>query len=81
MSAASGKAGPARKAAGRSANAKKPKTYRLSENRIESARRILGVDTATAAIETALDMVVFRKELVEGTRSLLGVAVNPFDAR
>ena len=74
------KTGPARRAANRPANAKKPKTFRLSESRIESARQILGVNTATAAIEAALDMVVFRKELVDGTRSLLGIAVNPFDA-
>lgn len=52
---------------------KKAKTYRLSEQKIAAARAILGVDTATAAIETALDMVVFRKELVDGTAAMLGV--------
>lgn len=74
------KTGPARRPTIRPANAKKPKTFRLSESRIESARQILGVHTATAAIEAALDMVVFRKELVDGTRSLLGIALNPFDS-
>lgn len=54
---------------------KKAKTYRLSESKIAAARTVLGVATATAAIETALDMVVFRKELVDGTAALLGVPV------
>jgi hypothetical protein len=57
-----------------------PKTaqsYRLAASKIEAARRILGVATATAAIETALDMVVFRNELVDGTRALRGVEITP----
>lgn len=58
---------------------KKAKTYRLSEAKIAAAREILGVPTATAAIEAALDMVVFRKELVDGTAALLGVEITPFD--
>ena len=61
------------------ASTKKPKTYRLSEAKIAAARRILGVDTATAAIETALDMVVFRKELVDGTAAMLGVEITSLD--
>ena len=58
---------------------KKAKTYRLSEQKIADAQRILGAPTATAAIETALDMVVFRQELVDGTRAMLGVDVASYD--
>jgi hypothetical protein len=68
-----------RKTVGRAAERKKSKTYRLSEGKIAAAQEILGVATATAAIETALDMVVFRKELVDGTASMLGVPVATDD--
>ena len=65
----------------KSGTAKKPKSYRLSEDKIAAAREILGVATATAAIETALDMVVFRKELVEGTAAMLGVPIEADEDR
>jgi len=58
---------------------KKAKTYRLSEQKIADAQRILGAPTATAAIETALDMIVFRQELVDGTRAMLGVDIVSYD--
>ena len=70
---------PAAKAGRRPASQKKAKTYRLSESKIAAAQAILGVETATAAIETALDMVVFRKELVEGTAAMRGIALAPYD--
>ena len=57
--------------------AKTPKTYRLDANTIAAAQEILGVATATEAIETALDMVVFRQELVAGTRAMLGTELRP----
>jgi hypothetical protein len=46
------------------------KTYRLTPEKIDAARRILGVATATEAIEAALDMVVFRQELIDGNRAM-----------
>lgn len=58
---------------------KVPKTYRLNEAKIEAARAILRAKTATEAIETALDMVVFRRELVEGTRALFGSEIKSID--
>ena len=61
------------------ASAKKSKTYRLSESKIAAAQAILGAPTATAAIEAALDLVVFRQELVDGTAGLLGVSVADVD--
>src|SRR5687767_10984568 len=45
------------------------RTYRLRLSKLEAARRALGVATATEAIETALDLAVFRRELVDGTRA------------
>lgn len=41
-------------------------SYRLSRAKIVRAQEILGTPTATATIEEALDMVVFRRELMEG---------------
>ena len=60
----------------RVSEAKVAKTYRLSPGKIASAQRILGAPTATAAIEQALDMVVFRQELIEGTRALAGLRID-----
>jgi hypothetical protein len=56
---------------------KTPKTYRLDERTIAAAQEILGAATATEAIETALDMIVFRQELIDGTRAMLGTELRP----
>lgn len=67
-------------AARRSARDRKvPKTYRLSPAKVAAAQRILGTPTATETIEAALDLVVFRDELVAGTRAMLGTEVSPSD--
>jgi DNA-binding ferritin-like protein (Dps family) len=58
---------------------KTPKSYRLSQRKIDAAKRILGAETETEAIETALDMVAFGHALAEGTRALVGTDVEPFD--
>ena len=55
------------------------KTYRLAPAKIAAAQRILGASTATETIETALDLIVFRQELVKGTRAMLGVRIAPPD--
>ena len=57
-----------------------PRTYRLTLSKLAAAKRALGAATATEAIERALDLVVFRRELVEGTRAMLGVRIAPPDA-
>jgi hypothetical protein len=64
----------------RVAERKVPKTYRLNPNKVAAAQRILGTPTATETIEAALDLVVFRRELVEGTRALGGVELTSPDA-
>lgn len=58
---------------------KVPRTYRLAPEKVASAQRILGARTATETIETALDMVVFRRDLVRGTAAMLGVTIDPPD--
>lgn len=58
---------------------KVPRTYRLSPSKVAAAQRILGTPTATETIEAALDMVVFREELIAGTRAMLGVELTSPD--
>ena len=56
------------------------KNLRLHQSKIDAARAALGTATETETIETALDLVVFRTELVEGVRSMRGAKlVNYFD--
>lgn len=57
------------------AEPKVAQSYRLSRTRIARAQAILGAPTATAAIEEALDAVIFRRELMEGTRRVLGLPI------
>lgn len=63
------KAGKARKV-----SEKVAKSYRLSPKRIAAAQKILGTPNETATIEEALDLVVFREELVRGVRALRRMA-------
>lgn len=55
------------------------RTYRLPLTKIKAAQRALGAATATETIERALDMVVFQRELIRGTRAMLGVAIASSD--
>lgn len=48
------------------------KNIRLQQWKIDEARAVLGTTTETETIEAALDLVVFRKELVEGIRAMHG---------
>jgi hypothetical protein len=67
------------KAARKTSLRKVPKTYRLAPERIKAAQRILGTATATETIEQALDMIVFREELMAGVRSLRGLQITSPD--
>lgn len=61
---------------------KVPRTYRLAPEKVEAAQRALGAATATETIETALDLIVFRQELIRGTRAMLGIRLtSPDEAR
>ena len=56
------------------------KNIRLHQSKIDAARKILGTETETETIEQALDLVVFRQELVDGIRAMQGAnLVNYFD--
>lgn len=50
----------------------------MDQRSLDTARRILGAKTETEAISTALDMVIFRKELVDGVRAMYGIQVADF---
>jgi len=54
---------------------KSPRTYRLSASRIAAARKVLGAPSDTATIEQALDLVVLRRELVDGIDAMFGVPI------
>ena len=58
---------------------KVPKTYRLAPDKVAAAQRVLGAATATETIEQALDLVVFRQALIDGTRSLFGLTIDAPD--
>ena len=49
------------------------RTFRLPLSKLRAAQRALGAATATEAIERALDLAVFQRELVDGTRAMLGI--------
>ena len=51
-------------------------SYRLSREKIARAQRVLGTSTATATIEEALDLVVFRRELVDGVNNAFGIPMR-----
>jgi hypothetical protein len=62
-----------------SANVSEPKvamSYRLSPAKIARAQRVLGTATATATIEEALDLVVFRRELIDGLDAAFGIEIT-----
>jgi hypothetical protein len=48
--------------------------------KLQAAQRALGASTATETIERALDLVVFQRALVRGTRAMLGVTIVASDA-
>jgi hypothetical protein len=57
-----------------------PRTYRLTLSTLRAAKRALGAATATETIERALELVVFRRQLIKGTRTMLGVDITSSDA-
>ena len=52
---------------------KTARTFRITPGKIEAAQQVLGSSTATETIETALDMVVFRQELIQGAKAAFGI--------
>lgn len=48
------------------------KNLRLDQRKLDTARQALGAATETETIERALDLVVFRREVLEGLRRFAG---------
>ena len=48
------------------------KNLRLTQAKLDRARRILHAETETETVEQALDLVVFRREALAGVRRLAG---------
>jgi hypothetical protein len=59
------------------------KNLRLSQTKIDKAKKILGTKTETETIEQALDLVAFRKEVVAGLEKFAGSGLvrDPDSAR
>lgn len=55
------------------------RTYRLPLSKLSAAKRALGAATATETIERALDLVVFQRDLIYGTRSMQGIQITSPD--
>jgi hypothetical protein len=49
-------------------------------SKLSAAKRALGAATATETIERALDLVVFQRELIDGTRAMHGIEIASPDA-
>jgi hypothetical protein len=63
------------KKTGRVSEAKVAMSYRLAPAKIARAQKILGTATATATIEQALDLIVFRQELMQGVDRAFGLPI------
>ena len=50
----------------------KRKNYYLDERKIKKAKAILKAGTETQAIDAALDLVVFRKEILDSLEKVAG---------
>ncbi len=48
------------------------KNLRLTQSKIDRAKRILGTTTETETIEQALDLIAFRHEVLEGIDRIAG---------
>ena len=55
------------------------RTYRLRLSKLSAAKRALGAATVTETIERALDLVVFQRELIDGTRAMRGIEISSPD--
>jgi hypothetical protein len=71
---------PARRKRAKPREERVSRTYRLPLSKLRAAKRALGAATATETIERALDLAVFQRELVDGTRAMLGIEIAPPDA-
>jgi hypothetical protein len=55
------------------------KEFWLDPKLLRTVKEELGAATEREAVEMALDLVLFRKELTEGARRLVGLGIKPLD--
>ena len=55
------------------------KEFWLDPKLLRTARELLGASSEREAVEMALDLVAFRQELIQGTRSLAGLDLVSLD--
>jgi hypothetical protein len=53
------------------------KEFWLDPKALRRAQAILGTATERETVEVALDMIAFRRELLDGTRALSGLEIDP----
>lgn len=53
------------------------KEFWLDPEILRRAQKILGTATERETVEVALDMIAFRRELLDGTRALSGLQIDP----
>jgi hypothetical protein len=53
------------------------KEFWLDPKALSRAQAILGTATERETVEAALDLVAFRRELLDGTRALSGLQIDP----
>lgn len=53
------------------------KEFWLDPETLRRAQKILGTATERETVEVALDMIAFRRELLDGTRALSGLQIDP----
>jgi hypothetical protein len=51
---------------------RKRKNFYLDQRKIRRAKKILGARTETEAVDAALDLVIFRQEILESLRKVAG---------
>jgi len=53
------------------------KEFWLDPKALRRAQKILGTAAERETVEVALDMIAFRRELLDGTRALSGLRIDP----
>jgi hypothetical protein len=53
------------------------KEFWLDPETLRRAQKILGAATERETVELALDMIAFCRELLDGTRALAGLQIDP----
>jgi Arc/MetJ family transcription regulator len=72
---------PTRKPRARKSQVRR-KNLNIDQGKLDRVRKVLGVRTETEAVDQALDMILFREELLEGIDRIAGSGgvENFFDA-